>query len=327
MAEPLSCQLHHSHPTTTRILSHLCCRISTYHKSCTFACALRPAHRPFSSKRKCIGCPNTNSRHLLFRSSSPKPVFLLTHHLLLVTMSSDLATLQTIFQARPFPPTFLEAVLVAHGSLPQACDYLSSLPDTEIPYLQPSRRQNIQLSSPESQQIVSNLKDIILPSLTSQLTGTRIPDFTAETDRIKYQLSQLCITTLSLPPSNVSIVSNDQTIRITATDISLDVAVGSWAYRIRMPPLRDAGAATFSCRDVQANIVLRVAGDNLIVEQCDLVVPEVTVRANEARLSWLYNSLASVARASVRKAVEAALQSVVRSALEEQLNNWTTWDS
>ena len=239
-------------------------------------------------------------------------------------MSSDLATLQTIFEARLFPQTFLEAVLVAHGSLPQACDYLSSLTDADVSYLYaPTEPVAPQQQPLNPDDVIANLKEIILPSLTSQITHVVIPDIEGRTERVKYNLSNLSITELTLPSEHVSIDLADDQILITATNILLKVSVASWAYRIRLPPLRDAGAATLSCANISVNVTLRPHADHLKIERCEVVVPEVSLRANEARLSWLYNSLAAVAKASIRKAVEAALQNVVRTALEEQLAQWS----
>lgn len=213
-------------------------------------------------------------------------------------MSSDLATLQTIFASR-FPAPFLEAVLQSHGSLPQACDYLSTLDDTEIP-------------TESLQETFSS----ILPRLTRVLSTTPIPDITGTTDRLSYTLSDLRITSVNLPQEKLSVVEGD-TVEVAIGGASVS-AEGTWAYRLRVPRLRDDGDGKFSCSGVSAVVILTPEGEVL---ECSVSVGEVAFRATNARFSWLYNTLAGVTRPAMRRAVEDALEGALRDASAD----WQRW--
>lgn len=229
-------------------------------------------------------------------------------------------------------PHFLEAVLHAHGSLHLACDYLSSLSDTEVPpppqnvrthHLQPPQ---LDLSHPEASQVLANLKDIVIPALSSQLTGSTIPPLCGETDRVKYSLSGLQVTSFDLDSENVTTeIQSDTSVAIRATDASLNVSTDSWAYRMRFPPLRDTGSANFSCAGITAIVNVRFEDSAIRVTECVCTVDRVNFRTIDARLSWLYNSLAPVVRGALRRAVENAMNEAIRDALEEQLGEWANW--
>lgn len=105
----------------------------------------------------------------------------------------------------------------------------------------------------------------------------------------------------------------------------MQVTIGSWAYRIRYLPLRDAGRAVVSCTGVEAAITLREEGHGLRVMACHCTVEGVSVDMNEARLSWLYNTLAPVVRGHLRRAVSTGLEYAVRDALEHHMEQWADW--
>lgn len=248
--------------------------------------------------------------------------------------ASDLHTLRSIFSSRTaLKPPFLEAVLLAHGSLNLACDYLSSLSDADVPELHnPSHLNNsfptsLNLSDPHTLVILTNIKDIVVPSLTSFLEGTPFPDITARADRLTYSLSGLNLNSLRLDVANVTIeIISPSRILVRARQASLALHVQNWSYRLRFPPLRDSGSANVSCTGVSADLTLTVECDGSIsVADCVCRVGNVMFRANNARFSFLYNTLAPIVRAQLRTVVENGLHSALRTCLEDQVSHWRGW--
>lgn len=251
---------------------------------------------------------------------------------------SDLTTLRAIFAQRPaLHPHFLEAVLTAHGSLANAVDYLSSLPDAVIPDLavpdavlsaQPRVSSPLlDLSDPATAQtILDNVTAIMVPALRSRLIGLPLPDVSGEADRVSYSLTGLSLTELLLQESHVSASARPEGVDIIADAVNIDVNISSWMYRIRFPRLSDSGRAHLSLRGLRADISLRERAGTIVVDHCVCALHgDVTFRAGDSRLSWLYNSLAAVAKSAIRRTVETTLEQAIKQSLEEQMHDWTTW--
>lgn len=173
------------------------------------------------------------------------------------------------------------------------------------------------------------MKDIVVPALKSQLSGLSFPDFVVDTERVKYSLANLTLSSISLQPDHVRVfVTDDAEVHIVAEDIAIAVDVGRWTYRLRFPPIRDAGCAHFEFAGVKADILLRVdqRDESLTVGRCACsIAGAISFRAGNARLSWLYNTLAPILRSAFRPSLEATLTQAVKGALEQQLHDWSSW--
>lgn len=273
-----------------------------------------------------------------------------------VMSTSDLDTLLAIFASRPsLPPHYLQHILAVHsGDISRACHYILNLsdhnhdfqttpssftpgtpplygtsPHSQRPDIQPSR---IDLSdTAQATRLIENIKDIVLPALKSELSGLKFPDLSgeAERERLKYSLSDLVLSSITLHPQHVRVVvTEEKDIHIIASDISIAVKVGQWSYRLRFPPLRDTGCANFEFTGVKADILLRVneADTSMTVSRCACRINGlISLRANNARLSWFYNSLAAVLKNALRPSMEAGLTQGIRSGIEQQLDQWSSW--
>lgn len=265
---------------------------------------------------------------------------------------SHLDTLMSIFAHRPgLSPPYLQHILSAHaGDLDRACNFILTLSDADLsqplfsdpdpapnrppprphasrPDLQPT---GIDLSDKvQAERLIDNLKDIVVPALKSQLAGLRFPDLCGEADRVKYSLAGLVLESIKLQPSHVSVdITEDRDVHIVATDVAIAVDVERWTYRLRFPPLRDAGRAHFEFSGVKADIILRVNDRDatLSVVSCICnIAGAISFRANDARLSWLYNTLAPILKNAFKPSLEATLTHAISDGLEQQLHDWASW--
>lgn len=264
--------------------------------------------------------------------------------------TANLHTLQSIFAHRPgLSPPYLQHILAAHaGDLDRACNYILTLSDADLhqplfsqppntsppslphpprPDLQPA---GIDLSdNVQAQTLIDNLKDIVVPALKTQLAGLRFPDLCGEADRVKYSLAGLVLESIQLHPSHVTVdITEDHHVHIVATDVAISVDVDHWTYRLRFPPIRDAGSAHFEFSGVKADIVLRINDRDatLSVDSCICnIAGAISFRANDARLSWLYNTLAPILKNAFKPSLEATLTHAITDGLEQQLHDWTSW--
>lgn len=263
--------------------------------------------------------------------------------------ASDLDTLVSIFAHRPgLSPPYLEHILSAHaGDLDRACNYILTLSESDIRHaliqdqsqtpthpahfqradLQPT---TIDLSDRvQAERLIENLKDIVIPALKTQLAGLTFPDLTSETDRLKYSLSGLVLQSIRLNPDHVRVtVTDDRQVHIIATDVTIAVDVDHWTYRLRFPPIRDAGRAHFEFSGVKADVVLSVnqLDAGLAVAKCFCsIVGAISFRASDAKLSWLYNTVAPMIKNAYKPSLEATLTHAIRDGLQRQLNDWASW--
>lgn len=262
--------------------------------------------------------------------------------------TSDVTTLQTIFAMRPaLHRQYLESVLESVGTVSKACEYLSNVPDSEVPSITAlsSRRSASSNSWPSQatetqfdvdwsdQEAVGTMLEvstsIIVPSIRDRFCGLPLPDIDNSdnsTDRFKYSLANIIVTSFSLHENNVRTQVHDGTIDIIADDIDVEVAIGNWSYRMRFPPVKDNGEANLSFRGLKTCVTVRYDNDNVSLSECSCQVRGgVNFRTGDSRLSWFYNSVASVARGAIRHNVEIALQNALRQSLEEQLQDWSSW--
>lgn len=254
--------------------------------------------------------------------------------------TSDLLQLEAIFATRPaLHRQYLEEVLQSFGSLSAACEFLSCVSDADIPpETMPSSAyatstiEQLYVPAPSSaihidwtdEAAVRTMMQvslaIVVPLVRERVCGLPLPDVEETADRVQYRLTNMTVTSFNLRERNVFTDIYDGVIHITADDVDLDVNIGNWSYRMRFLPVKDNGSARLAFRGVQARIIMTQEGDNMSLSQCTCnVTGSITLRTNDSRLSWVYNSIASVARSALRRNVETTLQNALRQALEEQL--------
>lgn len=122
-------------------------------------------------------------------------------------------------------------------------------------------------------------------------------------------------------------VTSARDIKVSAIDVALAVDVNHWTYRLRFPPIRDAGRAHLAFAGVKADILLVVNDhdSSLTIDNCNCsITGAISFRANDARLSWLYNTLAPMLKNSLKPTLETSLATAIRSGLEGQLDDWTS---
>lgn len=270
---------------------------------------------------------------------------------------SDLELLQTIFSTRPALHTkFLEVVLHAHGTVSHACDYLSSMPDSDVPSTQAMTTWSSSTSTEglcdvsahghqeeeegNIQTVIHNLIEVVVPSLRQRLTGMSLPTIqvhrdghddrntTTTNDRLQYALEDMKITSFNLQQDDISTNLQNNTINIIARNIDVDISIGHWSYRVKFPfpPIRDSGHATLQFRNVYVSVTLQQQQQHIAVPQCACTIAGgFNFQTSNSRLSWLYNGIASAARNALRRTVQDALENAIRGAIEEQLTDWTSW--
>lgn len=253
--------------------------------------------------------------------------------------TSDVETLLSIFAHRPgLSAPYLQHILTAHaGDLHRACDYILTLSDRDIAHanVSPAVQRNhhpstVDLADSENAaRLIENLKDIAIPALKAHLDGLRFPDLCGETERVKYSLAGLVLDTIKLQPSNVDVsVEEGRQVHVIARDVAISVDVDHWAYRLRLPPIRDAGRAHFEVAGVAADVLLAVDQRTgvLSVDRCSCsITGAISFRAADARLSWVYNTVAPMLKNACRPALEATLTHAIRDGLDQQLSDWARW--
>lgn len=262
--------------------------------------------------------------------------------------TSDVARLQTIFAMRPaLHRQYLESVLESVGSVSEACEYLSCVPDSEVPsatalssgcstssnsWLPQGTETQFNVDWSDEEAIATMLEvstAIVVPSIRDRFCGLPLPDIdnsTNNTDRFKYSLTNIIVTSFNLREDNVRSEVHDGTINITADDVDVEVAIGNWSYRMRFPPVKDSGEANLSFRGLKTCVTVRYDNEHVSLLECSCQVRGgVNFRTGDSRLSWFYNSVASVARGAIRHSVEVALQNALRQSLEEQLGELSSW--
>lgn len=268
------------------------------------------------------------------------------------TDTEAFAHLTAIFAERPdITAAYLRNILSAHNNdVAAACDYIlrhtdeSSVRDSPPLYssarrsssqsrsrrfideLQPTR---VDLSDPASlQPLLNNIKEIVVPALKHQLTGLRFPDIRGEEERISYSLTGLQLTSISLDSSNISLAVHDtQMIDVVARSVSLAMNIAQWSYRMRMPPIRDTGRAAAAFSGVKVSMIFRIGADGVLsLGDCACRIEgDVSFRANDAKMSWLYNTLARVLKTAFRPQLESTLSQAVKHGVQSQLEDWTNW--
>lgn len=251
--------------------------------------------------------------------------------------STDLDTLVAIFAHRPaLSAPYLEHILAAHaGDVHRACNFILTLPEADIHHASAPFRHDLQphglnLADTESaNSLIANIKDIAIPALKAHLAGLRFPDLCAETDRVKYSLAGLVLDAIRLQPHHVAVsVTEARQIHVVATDVAIAVDVEQWAYRLRLPPIRDAGRAHFDFTGVNADVLLTMdePTGSLSVSNCTCnIAGAISFRAADARLSWLYNAVAPMVKNACKPALEATLTHAIRDGLDQQLSDWASW--
>ncbi len=242
-----------------------------------------------------------------------------------------------------WPQSVVKQVLQAHaGNLNLACNFLLAAAEPESgqpepPHDQPARYlppspyvEEVDVIDAETlHQLVTNLKEIVVPALQTQLCTAQIPDISGAADKVTYSLSGVSVDTINIPMHSVNtdVLIDDRRVKILAKDIDVSISIRNWAYQ-RGRFLRDSGSATASFNGIRAAVTLTVDDDDgsLTVDNCECTIEgAVNLRFNESRVSWVYNFLALLLRNPLKNALQTALTEAMRENINSQVQDWMQW--
>ena len=253
-------------------------------------------------------------------------------------MAAAESTLRAMFPQ--LPHAVLSEVLDAHsGDLSRACDFLLEGDPSDLASRHSFSSSSVQVSEPMHQSpprdarglvdLIEGLKEIAVPALESGLSGTALPPVESSADRMSFSLHGITLRNVKVPLEGVTVdVQNESVVAVHARDVEVGVEIERWTYRARM--VRDSGSATARFSGIASDITIVVDPQRtaMTVQDCDCRIEGACViRANQSRVSWLYNLLAVVLRAPLRNALQSTLSEAVRDNLQAQIHDWVDWST
>lgn len=232
------------------------------------------------------------------------------------TMSpaSSLSTLSSIFPAPTFPPSFLQYVLHLHSqNLNQAVDYILSqaTPPSQLPPFL------LSLMSPTSLPILISHLRAQFSSFPLIPLSYSSPSFSFSLPSPSLQHLHFHDTDLSFTRPQPNVMHVDLLLR------SLRLHLPNWSYRIRFPPLRDAGSGFIEANAVHLQVHLSTdqSGEVQLDKSHCHISQGVVVNMKDARLSRLYNVLGTV----LRKRLETSIADAIASLIQNELDQSRQW--
>jgi len=171
------------------------------------------------------------------------------------------------------------------------------------------------------------LKDVGIEVLEADLTSLSIPDITGTASTpigsISYQLTNIVLTTVSIPESNVSLVPPNTIsldIENAAAALTLD-----WAYQENSwPHISDSGTATVAASSTTIDVTIAIgeaAGrPTATATGCTVSIGNLAINL-QGGASWLYNLFISLFAGQITSATESALQSAIPTSINTGLAN------
>ncbi|KAI0563829.1 Lipid-binding serum glycoprotein [Gracilaria domingensis] len=186
------------------------------------------------------------------------------------------------------------------------------------------------LDQTQMDNLVSTLRDIVVPALQAHFEELILPDTNDETASIAYSLKHLQVTGLSLPKVTVRPALDRKFVFVNVLNAQLELHLGQWRYQSQgIVPLQDQGQARLSVQGL--NILLKLqprwsfdGGANVVVSDCHVTVDGVVrFKTYGAGATWAYNAVAVVLKPLVLSYVKEAIADTVTRSLTLYLREWS----
>ncbi|CAN8064174.1 unnamed protein product [Agarophyton chilense] len=186
------------------------------------------------------------------------------------------------------------------------------------------------LEQPQMENLVTTLRDIVVPALHAHFEELVLPDTNNQTASIAYSLKHLQVTALSLPKVTVRPAPDRKFVFVNVLDAQLELHLGQWQYEGQgIVPIKDEGQAHFSVQGL--NILLKLqprwsynGGSRIVVTDCQVTVDGVVrFKTYAAGANWAYNAVALVLKPLVLSYVKEAVADNVTRALSLYLREWS----
>lgn len=198
----------------------------------------------------------------------------------------------------------------------------------------PRHRRNdapVPLDRPVLQQVVSTLREIVVPALRAHFEELVIPNMRDNSGTVEYALEDFHVSALALPEHNITVKAapDAQSIRVHVVNIFLELEVGRWSYEGKgLLPVKDAGTARVSVHGMSVEIRLEPrwaysGGTRVVITACDVTVDGVVrFKTQGAAADWAYNAIAVVLKPLVVSYIKEAVADTVTAALAVHLREW-----
>lgn len=189
----------------------------------------------------------------------------------------------------------------------------------------------IKLESPAMEQMVSTLRETVVPALRAHFGELVFPDMHDTSAGIDYSLEKFQVAALSLPEDNISVkaATDGRSIRVTVVNVYLELEVGKWSYeRKGLVPVKDTGTARVSIYGMSVSLQLqprlfRNGSTKACISECNVVIDGVVrFKTKGATADWAYNAIAVVMKPLVVSYIKDAVSDTVTEALAAHLRLW-----
>lgn len=188
------------------------------------------------------------------------------------------------------------------------------------------RRNNapIPLSKSKTSQLVTTLREIVVPSLRAHFEDLSLPNTTESSSSFQYSFDKVQIINLSMPLDNVGIkpAADGQAIYINIVNIYLELEIGKWSYQSNgIVPVQDSGRARVSVHRMNISITLEprwshAGGTRIVITDCTVTVDgPARFKTYGAAADWAYNAIALVLKPFVVSYLKEAVADSVTEAL------------